>query len=227
MTKAVVIHSGGMDSSICLGLAIKEFGAEEVISLSFSYSQRHSVELERSKKIASDWNVRHFTISLDLKQITSNALTDHSLAISKSEGSPNTLVLGRNGLMARLGAIFAHERGAHLIYMGIMELEIANSGYRDCSRAYMDLKQEILRLDLNNPLFEIRTPLVSLTKKETLVIAHQLGILPYLLKETITCYEGIEHLGCQRCPACQLRNEGLKQFQEEFSEVELPYRVNF
>ncbi|MGK5594232.1 MAG: 7-cyano-7-deazaguanine synthase QueC [Parachlamydiaceae bacterium] len=227
MTKAVVIHSGGMDSSICLGLAIREFGANEVISLSFSYSQRHSTELERSKKIASDWRVRHFTIALDLSQITANALMDPSMPIVQKNGTPNTLVLGRNGLMARLGAIFAHEQGAHIIYMGVMELESANSGYRDCSRAYMDLKQTILRMDLNDPVFEIRTPLVHLTKKESMVIAYQLGVLPYLLQQTISCYEGVDQLGCQQCPACKLRNQGLRQFQEEFPEVKLPYKISF
>ncbi|KAF3362348.1 7-cyano-7-deazaguanine synthase [Chlamydiales bacterium STE3] len=227
MLKAVVIHSGGMDSSICLALAIREFGAENVASLSFSYSQRHSKEMQQAEKIASFWKVEKYFFSIDfLPKITKNALTDHSIPISTEENlPPNTLVLGRNGLMARLGAIFAHGKGASIIYMGIMELESANSGYRDCSRKYMDLKQKLLRLDLDNPKFEIRTPLVYMTKKESLELAHELGILTFLLKETVTCYEGIPLLGCGVCPACLLRNQGLREFQAEHPEVELPYPI--
>lgn len=225
MKKAIVIHSGGMDSSICLALAIRDFGAENVASLSFNYTQRHSVETEQAKKISSSWNVEHTVLTIDwLAQITTNALTDVRLPIEhKQNKAPNTLVIGRNGLMARIGAIFASEHQANFIYMGIMELESANSGYRDCSRAYMNLKQDILRIDLDNPSFEIRTPLVFLTKKEALVLAHELDVLPFLLQETITCYEGKPHLGCKSCPACLLRNEGLRQFKEEFPRVALPF----
>lgn len=225
MKKAIVIHSGGMDSSICLALAIKEFGPKNVTSLTFNYSQRHSIETKQAAAIACNWGVSHTVLNVDLlSQISKNALTDKTLAIKhEANESPNTLVLGRNGLMARLGAIFAHECGASVIFMGVMELEVANSGYRDCSRMYMDLKQEILRLDLGNPAFEIRTPLVYLTKKETLILAEELGILQYLLKETVTCYEGMREWGCRVCPACRLRNEGLKQFAEDNPHMKLPY----
>lgn len=215
--QAVVNHSGGMDSSICLALAIKEFGANAVLSLSYSYEQRHSIELRQAAKICKDWGVDHTVLNIDcLKEITHNALTDSTIKIEHPDGSPpNTLVVGRNGLMARLSAIHANQLGAQCIYMGVMELEGANSGYRDCSRHYMDLMQEILRIDLDNPSFEIRTPLVKLYKKDTLKIAHELGLLPYLLAETISCYEGIPHKGCGVCPACRLRNEGIAQFQQE------------
>lgn len=226
MKKAVVIHSGGMDSSICLALAIQEFGVSAVTSLSFSYSQRHSIELQQAKKIALSWRVDHHIISLDFfSSITNNALIDSSKPIlHENNKAPNTLVLGRNGLMARLGAIFAHEQQAPIIYMGVMELESANSGYRDCSRAYMDLKQEILRQDLGNPHFEIRTPLVYKTKKESLEIAHNLGVLSFLLEETITCYEGKPYIGCKVCPSCKLRNEGLKAFSLAYPHIQLPYK---
>lgn len=223
--KGIVVHSGGMDSSICLALAMQDLGKENVLSLSFSYNQRHSKELEQAKKICSDWQVDHVVIPIDcLKEITESALLNPSIAIRQEEGKPpNTLVEGRNGLMARISAIHAKHLGAHYIYMGIMELEGANSGYRDCSRLYMDLMQTILRIDLDDPLFEIRTPLVSLYKKDTLVLAHQLRLLTYLLNETITCYEGIAKQGCRRCPACQLRNEGIALFHQEYPEIVLPW----
>lgn len=215
--QTIVVHSGGMDSSICLALAIKEFGKESVLSLSFSYHQRHSIELRQAKKICADWNVDHAVLSIDcLQEITKNALMDRDAAIEHLAGSPpNTLVTGRNGLMARLAAIHAQHLGASSIYMGVIEVEGSHSGYRDCSRAYMDLKQQILRLDLGDPLFEIRTPLVKMSKKETMVLAYQMGILPYLLEETVTCYQGIQKKGCGSCPACKLRNEGLLQFLED------------
>ncbi|CCB86419.1 MULTISPECIES: 7-cyano-7-deazaguanine synthase QueC [Parachlamydia] len=225
--KAVVIHSGGMDSSICLALAIRTFSVENVLSLSFIYDQRHSSELEQAKKICQSWNVDHIILSIPcLKEITTNALTDTSLPIQCGNGeAPNTLVVGRNGLMAQLGAIHAHELGAHCIYMGIIGVEGNHSGYRDCSRAYMDLKQTLLRLDLDDHLFTIETPLVDMSKKKTLELAQEMGVLEFLLNETITCYEGLEKLGCQKCPACILRNEGIRQFSAENPSFKLPYPV--
>ncbi len=212
--KAIVIHSGGMDSSICLALAIREFGHENVLSLTFCYNQRHSNEIQQAAKICQTWGVDHRIISLNcLSEITSNALTDASIEITHQTGhAPNTLVVGRNGLMARLGAIHAHHLGANQIFMGVIEVEGSHSGYRDCSRDYMDLLQQILRLDLDDPSFLIRTPLVFLSKQETLSLANDLGHLDFLWEETISCYNGLRREGCKTCPACILRNEGLRQF---------------
>ena len=224
--KAVVIHSGGMDSSLCLALAIREFGKNEVLSLSFLYQQRHSPELEQAAKICREWGVAHKVLPIDcMQEITNNALLDHQMPIQHGHGDnpPNTLVVGRNGLMARLGAIHANHLGAQYIYMGIIEVEGSHSGYRDCSRTYMDLKQELLRIDLNDSLFEIRTPLVKMSKKETMILGYELGILEFLLSETISCYEGIPKKGCNTCPACTLRQEGIFQFLKEFPSFKLPY----
>jgi 7-cyano-7-deazaguanine synthase len=224
--KAVVVHSGGMDSSLCLALAVKEFGAANVLSLSFSYNQRHSEELNRARKISQHFKVDHTVLEINcLSQITESALIGHDKKIEHRTGeAPNTLVVGRNGLMARLAGIHAHSLGAKCIYMGVMELEGANSGYRDCSRAYMDLIQAALRMDFADDKFEIRTPLVMMTKKETMDLGHSLGVLEYLLENTITCYEGVEKEGCLKCPACKLRNQGLKIFSLEHPEVKYSYR---
>jgi 7-cyano-7-deazaguanine synthase len=223
--KALVIHSGGMDSSLCLALACREFAKDEVLSVSFAYQQRHTPELMQAAKICRDWQVDHLQLPVDcLQAITSNALIDSSIPIEHlSHQPPNTLVTGRNGLMAHIGGIHAQHLGAHCLYMGVMELEGANSGYRDCSRYYMDLQQQILRIDLDDPHFEIRTPLVRMTKKETLEVANRLGILSYLLEETITCYEGLRGYGCKQCPACLLRNQGIEEFLQEYVEFALPY----
>ncbi len=224
--KAVVVHSGGMDSSICLALAVKDFGAENVLSVSFSYEQRHSIELQRAEKICSYFQVDHVVIDLAcLSQVTTSALLNRTQKIEHKTGqAPNTLVMGRNGLMARVAGIHAQSLGARCIYMGVMELEEANSGYRDCSRTYMDLIQSALRMDFSDSLFEIRTPLVSMSKKESLELAYHLGVLEYLLETTISCYEGIEKEGCLKCPACKLRNNGLKIFSLEHPEFKYSYR---
>lgn len=223
--KAIVVHSGGMDSSICLAIAKKQYGAEGVLSLSFNYQQRHSIELQAAQKICTDWGVDHVVLDIGcLQQITHNALMDSSLEIVHEKGdTPNTLVLGRNGLMARLAAIHAHSLGAEKIFMGIMELESANSGYRDCSRHYMDKMQEILRLDLDSKTFVIETPLVRLTKLESLYLADELGVLVYLLETTISCYRGVPKEGCQSCPACRLRNRAILDFSGEKKGFELSY----
>lgn len=222
--KALIVHSGGMDSSLCLAHAIREFGNEHVLSVTFNYGQRHSPEIDRAKKICKDWNVDHVLLDIQcLNEITENSLTRHSLPITAEKGQPpNSLVVGRNGLMGRIAAIHAHQLGAHFIYMGVIEVESANSGYRDCSRAYMDKLQEILRIDLDDSRFEIRTPLVYMTKKETMEFGHHMGVLRYLLDTTISCYNGIDRLGCQNCPACRLRNEGLREFLKDHPEIENP-----
>lgn len=224
--KAVVVHSGGMDSSLCLALAVKEFGAANILSVSFTYNQRHASELNRARVISEHFKVDHVELNLNcLSLITESALIGNTQTIEHKSGeAPNTLVVGRNGLMARLAGIHAHSLGAHFIYMGVMELEGSNSGYRDCSRAYMDLIQSALRMDFADETFEIRTPLVSMNKKQTMELGYELRVLGFLLENTITCYEGIEKTGCLKCPACKLRNNGLKIFSLEHPEFKYSYR---
>jgi 7-cyano-7-deazaguanine synthase len=224
--KAVVVHSGGMDSSLCLFEAIKEFQASEVLSLSFTYNQRHSIELERAREISVHFKVDHVELNLScLSEITESALIGRDKQIEHKTGdTPNTIVIGRNGLMARVAGIHAHTLGAQCIYMGVMELEEANSGYRDCTRSYMNLIESALRLDFANPQFEIRTPLVKLNKKESMELGFKHGVLEYLLETTVTCYEGTPKEGCLKCPACKLRNAGLKIFSLEHPDFKYSYR---
>ena len=91
----------------------------------------------------------------------------------------------------------------------------------------MDLMEEIMRLDLDDPSFEIRTPLVHMNKKESLEFGHKLGVLAFLLEQTITCYEGIGEKGCQKCPACHLRNAGIEQFLEAHPDFCFSYRDRY
>jgi len=226
---AVIVHSGGMDSSLCLKLALDEFGKENVLSLTFDYGQRHRHEIDHSRQICDEWGVNHIILKIScLSQITNDALVNHCLCIEhKNREAPNTLVMGRNGLMARIAAIQAHSLGAKCIYLGVLELEESNSGYRDCSRKYMDMMQEILRIDFDDPEFEIRTPLVSMTKLETMELADRLGILNFLLEKTITCYEGIPYYGCQKCPSCLLKNQGIEEYAVKHPDFSLPISYRF
>lgn len=213
--KAVVIHSGGMDSSICLKLAINEYGKENVHSLSFDYNQRHKAELNCAAEICRDWGVAHSVVDINyLSKITTNALVSPDVEIktvkeTKSNEAPNVLVVGRNGLMVRIASIFAHNIGANSIYTGILGLD-NTSHFRDCSREYMDKMQEIMRIDTGNNDLEIVTPLVALNKVESLGLGMKLNVLEYLLEKTISCYKGIPHEGCGECPACEFRNKAIK-----------------
>jgi 7-cyano-7-deazaguanine synthase len=218
--KAVVIHSGGMDSSVCLKLAINEFGADQVHSISFDYNQRHRSELISAEKINRDWGVKHIIINIDyLSRMTTNALVTKDMHIktnleTKKDEAPNVLVVGRNGLMVRIASIFAHNLGAEFVYTGILGLD-NTSNFRDCSREYMDKMQELMRIDTGNPAFEIRTPLVEMDKIESMELALKLGILEYLLEETITCYRGIPKEGCGVCPSCDFRNQAIKKILQD------------
>ena len=224
--KAIVVHSGGMDSSLCLALAVEQYSAKDVLSLSFTYGQRHSQELEYAKKICKEWNVDHRVINIDsLNEITDNALTNSEIKIENKNGkAPNTLVVGRNGLMARIASIHADHVGAECIFMGVIEIEEANSGYRDCSRKYMDIVQAAMRMDLDNPHFDIKTPLVYMNKKQTLELGYNMGVLHFLIENTMSCYEGVEKEGCKVCPACKLRNEGILEFIQDHPDFEFSYK---
>jgi len=226
--KTIVVHSGGMDSTICLLLAIEKYGTKDVLSMSFTYGQRHTEELKQASKICKDLGVDHIEVNLDcLQQITKSSLLDKKLAIDTSTKVPNTMVVGRNGLMARVAGIHAEFVGADSVYVGIMELEEANSGYRDCSRKYMDIVQAALRLDIDDPEFEVKTPLVYMNKKQTMEVAYQMGQLEYLLENTMSCYEGIPEYGCGECPACELRNSGIQEFLNEHPDIVFSYKDRF
>lgn len=224
--KAVVIHSGGMDSSICLALAVKELGPSNVIALSFDYGQRHKEELKRAQIICDHFNVQRRQINLDfLSTITTNALIDRTQEIIPAQGAtpPSTMILGRNGLMARIASIYAYSAGIKTVYMGVIGVDTSNSGYRDCSREYMDLKEKILRMDFDDNDFTIRTPIIAMNKKETMDLAYKLGVLEFLLEQTISCYNGVGKQGCMTCPSCKLRNEGILEFRKEHPDFWIDY----
>jgi 7-cyano-7-deazaguanine synthase len=211
--QAIVCHSGGMDSSICLAQAVQRFGADNVLAVAFDYGQRHKIELEQAKKICDFFAVQQRVVALDfMSHLTDNTLLGAGDIVHKNNAQPaNSLVVGRNGLMLRLCAIIADNLGANFVYSGVTEVEAKYSGYRDSDQRYIDLLQNILRIDLANDDFEILTPVVGLTKAEGMQLAAKLGVLDFLLEHTISCYNG-KIPGCQECPACCLRKQGIDEY---------------
>ena len=209
---ALVLHSGGMDSSICLLLARERFGADKIVSVGFRYGQRHASELQAAADIASHFGVRRVLIDLPaLPGWEGSSLLSHSLAI-EGGSLPNSFVPGRNGLFLMAAAPFARSLGAHRIYIGVMELEGEFSGYPDCRRSYIDAVEAVIRLDLQDPEFSVETPLICLTKAQTLEAAASFGSLDYLLEHTVSCYNDLSGRGCGSCPACTLRRAGEDKF---------------
>ena len=206
--RAVVLHSGGQDSTTCLMWALKRF--DEVQLISFDYGQRHKTEIKAAKKIAKKLNLKHETLKLPiLKDLTKNALTDKSVKVTAGEngGLPTTFVDGRNAIFLTVAAIYAKQLGIPNIVTGVCQTDY--SGYPDCRNDFIKSIQKTLQLAMEFP-FKIHTPLMFLTKAETVALMDKLGGLE-LLKYTHTCYEGTSP-ACGKCPACKLRLKGFKEY---------------
>ena len=208
--KALVIFSGGQDSTTCLIQAIQQYGRENVAAITFQYGQRHAIELERARQIAQDFNIPQTVLDLSLmQQITHNALMDGQAAIENSEnGVPNTFVDGRNALFLLYAAIYAKSQNIRHIIVGVCETDF--SGYPDCRDVFVKSMNVTLNLAMDYA-FQIHTPLMYLTKAQTWALADQLGYLDYIRQHTHTCYLGIAG-GCGECPSCVLRERGLAEY---------------
>ena len=202
---AIVLHSGGQDSTTCLVWALKKFKNVEVIS--FDYGQRHKAELKAAKTIAKKLNLPHKIIKLPIiKKLTKNALTDKSIKIKTGKDLPSTFVDGRNQMFLTVAAIYAKQKGIKDLVTGVCQTDY--SGYPDCRDEFIKSMQKTLRLAMEYQ-FTIHTPLMFLTKAESIKLMQKLGKLD-LLKYTHTCYEGSK-LACGKCPACKLRLKGFKE----------------
>lgn len=210
--KALVIFSGGQDSTTCLFLAIKEFGAENVEVITFQYGQRHAIELEKARWIAQDLKVKQTLLDTSvIKAITHNALMDPNAQISqKDDELPNTFVDGRNALFLLYAAIYAKGQGIRHIIAGVCETDF--SGYPDCRDVFVKSMNVTLNLAMDYA-FQIHTPLMYLTKAQTWALADEMGVLDYIREHTHTCYNGVVG-GCHECPSCILRERGLSEYLE-------------
>ena len=207
MTQALVVFSGGQDSTTCLFQAMQQYGAENVQAITFAYGQRHGIELERAASIAQELGIRQTVLDLSLiTAITHNALTD-------AQGMPNTFVDGRNALFLLYAAIYAKSQNIRDIFIGVCETDF--SGYPDCRQIFVQSMNVTLNLAMAYD-FRLHTPLMYLTKKETWALADELGVLDYIRTRTHTCYLGVDG-GCHECPSCVLRERGLAEYLAEKS----------
>lgn len=227
--RAIVLFSGGQDSTTCLAWALDRFA--EVETVGFDYGQRHRVELDVRPRILSrirerfpHWSDRlgedHMLDMQVLGQVSDTALT-RDVAISMTEnGLPNTFVPGRNLVFLTFAAALAYRRGAKHLVTGVCETDY--SGYPDCRDDTIKALQVALNLGMETR-FVLDTPLMWIDKAQTWAMADELGgkeLVELVRTETHTCYNGDhEHqhdwgYGCGECPACDLRAKGWNAFAE-------------
>lgn len=208
---ALVVFSGGQDSTTCLYWAKKHF--KEVYALSFVYGQKHVKEVELAREIARKAEV-HFDV-MDVSfigRLGSNSLTDTSIHMDeeKPDGSfPNTFVPGRNLFFLSIAAVYARERGIAHMVTGVSQTDF--SGYPDCRDSFIKSLNVTLNLAMDEQ-FVIHTPLMWIDKAQTWALADELGVLDIVRRDTLTCYNGVQGDGCGHCPACKLRREGLEKY---------------
>lgn len=209
--KALVVFSGGQDSTTCLLWARQQFA--EVEAVTFDYGQRHALEIECAREIAGELGVRHHVLDMSLLgQLAPNALTDTDLEIQDGEdgGLPSTFVPGRNLLFLSFAGVLAGQIGAKHLVTGVSETDF--SGYPDCRDAFIKSLNVTLNLAMDEPN-AIHTPLMWLDKADVWELADELGALEFVRVKTLTCYNGVRADGCGECPACRLRRKGLQQYQ--------------
>jgi len=209
--KAVVVLSGGQDSTTCLYWAIHRYGSENVSAVTFDYGQRHRVELECARNIAALAQVPQTCLPIDtFSALGGDALTDKNLEVKNDvdevSGLPNTFVAGRNIIFLTYAAAWALPRKIRHIVTGVAQTDYG--GYPDCREETMQSLQQSLRLGMESEI-EIHTPLMHLSKKETVELARDLGALD-AMSLTHTCYQG-SRPPCGVCPACELRAKGFAE----------------
>lgn len=210
--KAVVVFSGGQDSTTCLFWAKQQFAEVEVVT--FDYGQRHKLEIECAAEIARDLGVQQTVLDMSLlNQLAPNALTRTDVEITHEEGElPSTFVDGRNLLFLSFAAIMAKQKGARHLVTGVCETDF--SGYPDCRDSFVKSMNVTLNLSMDYP-FVIHTPLMWLDKAQTWKMADDLGAFDYVRERTLTCYNGVIGDGCGECPACKLRKAGLDRYVQQ------------
>ena len=225
--KALVLFSGGQDSTACLAWALERYAQVETIG--FDYGQRHRIELDCRLDVLRELHAQFPAWSpklgedhlLDLSllgQLSDTALTEARAIEMQANGLPNTFVPGRNLLFLSFAATLAYRRGASVLVGGMCETDY--SGYPDCRDNTLKALQVALSLGLDQPM-TIETPLMFLTKAQTWRLSEQLGgtaLTDLIIERTHTCYLGQRDqrhawgYGCGSCPACELRARGHTEF---------------
>ena len=229
-SRALVLFSGGQDSTTCLAWALERY--QHVETVAFAYGQRHAVELDCRLKVLDAFRAQfarwrgklgddHLLDLSLLGQISDTALTQDKAIEFEKNGLPNTFVPGRNLLFLSFAATLAYRRGLEVLVGGMCETDF--SGYPDCRDNTIKALQVALSLGLAGPMV-IETPLMWIDKAATWRLADTLGgkaLVELIVEQTHTCYLGdrsVRHAwgyGCGRCPACELRAHGYAAFRAE------------
>ena len=208
---ALVVFSGGQDSTTCLFWAKKHF--RKVYALSFIYGQKHEKEVELARAIAEKEGVDFHAMDVSfIGGLGKNSLTDTSIRMDEEkpqDSYPNTFVPGRNLFFLSIAAVYARELGVCHLVTGVSQTDF--SGYPDCRDSFIKSLNVTLNLAMDEQ-FVIHTPLMWIDKEQTWALADELGVLDIVRNETLTCYNGIPGDGCGHCPACRLRREGLEKY---------------
>ena len=221
MKRAVVVFSGGQDSTTCLIQALKEY--DEVHCVTFDYGQRHRAEIEIAQKLSVQLGARaHKVLDVGLlNELAVSSLTRDNIPVpgfgeETVGGLPSTFVPGRNILFLTLAAIYAYQIQAEAVITGVCETDF--SGYPDCRDEFVKALNQALKLGME---YDVRldTPLMWLNKAETWALADYHGQLELVREQTLTCYNGIIGTGCGECDACNLRARGLNDYLQNKTTV--------
>ncbi|MBU2513958.1 7-cyano-7-deazaguanine synthase QueC [bacterium] len=216
MSRAIVIFSGGQDSTTCLGWAKNRY--EEVKAVSYIYGQKHKIEIEQARKIAACLQIPLEVIDISFySKMVNSALFgtgDVSGSHEDHEDLPASFVPNRNALFILLTHSLAQTYKAESIITGVCQTDY--SGYPDCRQDFITIMETSLNLGSNQSI-RIETPLMYLTKAETFELAKTEGVLDLVIKESFTCYNAVSLMnpwgrGCGNCPACLLRSKGYYEF---------------
>lgn len=227
LKRALVVFSGGQDSTTCLAYALSHY--QHVETIGFNYQQRHNVELIQRQVILKQfrtlfpaWANRlgddHIFDMSFISQISDSALIKETEIAFLSNGLPNTFVPGRNLFFLTAAAALSYRRNIQDIIIGVCETDF--SGYPDCKNDSIVALEKAIQLGMDSPV-RLLTPLMYKNKKQTWDLALELGgqpLIDLIIKETHTCYLGERNTffpwgyGCGKCPACLLRANGYKQF---------------
>jgi 7-cyano-7-deazaguanine synthase len=225
---ALVLFSGGQDSSVCLAWALARYGRVETVG--FDYGQRHGIELDARRRVRDQivanfpqWSARlgddHMLDIRSFGAVGESALTAERAIDMTERGLPSTFVPGRNLVFFTYAAALADRRGLKALVGGMCETDF--SGYPDCRRETLDAMERALNLGMEQA-FRIETPLMRLTKAETWALAKGLGgeaLVDLIVSDSHTCYRGERSAlhpwgyGCRNCPACELREKGWRAWE--------------
>ena len=226
---ALVLFSGGQDSSVCLAWALTQF--ERVETVGFDYGQRHAIEMTTREKVlarfrdvfplaATRLGEDHVCDMRGFGAVAESALTRDTAIVMTERGLPSSFVPGRNLVFFVYAAAVADRRGIDHLVGGMCETDF--SGYPDCRNDTLKSMEQTLRLGVERP-YTIHTPLMYIDKSQTWAMSRELGgdvLVELILEETTTCYNGVREeryawgYGCGECPACQLRKTGFEHFLE-------------